>query len=113
MALAARSGQATASSFLRPLSRQSRCFSSVRLQRPQFPKPVVVKAALRRQQQQRYFSCSIRRLASEYVPPSSRPYLEGVAAASQSHLIDVKKVLVIGSGGISIGQAGEFDYSGR
>ena len=26
--------------------------------------------------------------------------------------VDVKKVLVIGSGGLSIGQAGEFDYSG-
>lgn len=26
--------------------------------------------------------------------------------------MDVKKVLVIGSGGLSIGQAGEFDYSG-
>lgn len=25
---------------------------------------------------------------------------------------DVKKVLVVGSGGLSIGQAGEFDYSG-
>ncbi|KAL1932916.1 hypothetical protein VTP01DRAFT_8594 [Rhizomucor pusillus] len=27
-------------------------------------------------------------------------------------LIDVRKVLVVGSGGLSIGQAGEFDYSG-
>jgi len=27
-------------------------------------------------------------------------------------VIDVKKVLVVGSGGLSIGQAGEFDYSG-
>lgn len=27
--------------------------------------------------------------------------------------MDVKKVLVIGSGGLSIGQAGEFDYSGN
>jgi len=26
--------------------------------------------------------------------------------------VDVKRVLVIGSGGLSIGQAGEFDYSG-
>ena len=29
------------------------------------------------------------------------------------NLVDVKKVLVIGSGGLSIGQAGEFDYSGK
>jgi carbamoyl-phosphate synthase large subunit len=28
-------------------------------------------------------------------------------------LVDVKKVLVVGSGGLSIGQAGEFDYSGK
>ncbi|CAG8558306.1 12125_t:CDS:2 [Funneliformis caledonium] len=27
-------------------------------------------------------------------------------------IVDVKKVLVVGSGGLSIGQAGEFDYSG-
>lgn len=27
-------------------------------------------------------------------------------------LTDLKKVLVLGSGGLSIGQAGEFDYSG-
>ncbi|KAJ2450023.1 carbamoyl-phosphate synthase (glutamine-hydrolyzing) cpa2 [Coemansia sp. RSA 2336] len=41
---------------------------------------------------------------------------EAVAAASQlartGAKIDVKKVLVVGSGGLSIGQAGEFDYSG-
>lgn len=30
-----------------------------------------------------------------------------------SPLVDVKKVLVVGSGGLSIGQAGEFDYSGE
>lgn len=28
-------------------------------------------------------------------------------------LVDVKKVVVVGSGGLSIGQAGEFDYSGN
>lgn len=28
-------------------------------------------------------------------------------------LVDVEKVLIIGSGGLSIGQAGEFDYSGK
>lgn len=28
-------------------------------------------------------------------------------------LVDVKKVLVVGSGGLTIGQAGEFDYSGK
>lgn len=28
-------------------------------------------------------------------------------------LVDVKKVVIVGSGGLSIGQAGEFDYSGN
>lgn len=32
---------------------------------------------------------------------------------NQKKLVDVKKVLVVGSGGLSIGQAGEFDYSGE
>ena len=31
---------------------------------------------------------------------------------NSQNLVDVSKVLVIGSGGLSIGQAGEFDYSG-
>ncbi|KAJ1927193.1 carbamoyl-phosphate synthase (glutamine-hydrolyzing) cpa2, partial [Linderina macrospora] len=34
------------------------------------------------------------------------------ALARTGSKIDVKKVLVVGSGGLSIGQAGEFDYSG-
>ncbi|KAI8351143.1 large subunit of carbamoyl-phosphate synthase [Blakeslea trispora] len=48
-------------------------------------------------------------------PTTSR---EGAAAKvseeilSNVPLVDVKKVLVLGSGGLSIGQAGEFDYSG-
>ncbi|KAJ2129837.1 carbamoyl-phosphate synthase (glutamine-hydrolyzing) cpa2, partial [Coemansia sp. RSA 678] len=41
---------------------------------------------------------------------------DAVAAASElartGAKLDVKKVLVVGSGGLSIGQAGEFDYSG-
>ncbi|KAI8069094.1 large subunit of carbamoyl-phosphate synthase [Gilbertella persicaria] len=48
-------------------------------------------------------------------PTSSR---EGAAAKvseeilSNVPLVNVKKVLIVGSGGLSIGQAGEFDYSG-
>lgn len=44
--------------------------------------------------------------------PNSRAYIESGAIAGAQNLVDVKKVLVIGSGGLSIGQAGEFDYSG-
>ncbi|KAK5987302.1 Carbamoyl-phosphate synthase arginine-specific large chain [Cladobotryum mycophilum] len=43
--------------------------------------------------------------------PNPRAYLDsGVIKPKQ--IVDVKKVLVIGSGGLAIGQAGEFDYSG-
>lgn len=47
------------------------------------------------------------------VAPNSKAYLESGAIAGAQNLIDVKKVLVIGSGGLAIGQAGEFDYSGE
>lgn len=43
--------------------------------------------------------------------PNAKAYLDsGVIKPHQA--VDVKKVLVIGSGGLAIGQAGEFDYSG-
>jgi len=38
--------------------------------------------------------------------------LSGFNDENAHQLVDVSKVLVIGSGGLSIGQAGEFDYSG-
>ena len=44
--------------------------------------------------------------------PDAGSYLKSGAVPSPRDLVDVKKVLVIGSGGLSIGQAGEFDYSG-
>lgn len=43
--------------------------------------------------------------------PNPKAYLESGVVKPREH-IDVKKVLVIGSGGLAIGQAGEFDYSG-
>lgn len=66
-----------------------------------------------RSQQLRSFSTTLRQLSSETAnPPSAASYLAS-GAVKPKDLVDVKKVLVIGSGGISIGQAGEFDYSGR
>lgn len=48
---------------------------------------------------------------------SSNDSYVGAGILSQSgkgqSLVDVEKVLIIGSGGLSIGQAGEFDYSGK
>jgi carbamoyl-phosphate synthase large subunit len=43
--------------------------------------------------------------------PNPKAYLESGVIKPHSG-VDVKKVLVIGSGGLAIGQAGEFDYSG-
>ncbi|KAH9902239.1 putative carbamoyl-phosphate synthase arginine-specific large chain [Xylariomycetidae sp. FL2044] len=43
--------------------------------------------------------------------PNPKAYLES-GVIQPKDIVDVKKVLVIGSGGLAIGQAGEFDYSG-
>ncbi|KAI1312535.1 carbamoyl-phosphate synthase [Xylaria venustula] len=43
--------------------------------------------------------------------PNPKAYLES-GVIKPRDVVDVKKVLVIGSGGLAIGQAGEFDYSG-
>ncbi|KAF7509487.1 argininosuccinate lyase [Endocarpon pusillum] len=63
-------------------------------------------------QQTRKFSRSLRRHAAGQSAPSAEAYLASGAIEPGKNLVDVKKVLVIGSGGLSIGQAGEFDYSG-
>ncbi|KAJ5604820.1 hypothetical protein N7510_009974 [Penicillium lagena] len=66
-----------------------------------------------RSNQLRSFSTTLHRLAAEaQTPPQAESYLASGVVKPGSNLVDVKKVLVIGSGGLSIGQAGEFDYSG-
>lgn len=123
MVLAARCGQATSSILrqrcltesrrsafaLRPFSAQTTARSTasgLRLQQK--------VASPLRSQQLRSFSSALRRLASQANnPPSADSYLANGVVKPGSNLVDVKKVLVIGSGGLSIGQAGEFDYSGR
>ncbi|KAI9813082.1 MAG: carbamoyl-phosphate synthase (glutamine-hydrolyzing) cpa2 [Pycnora praestabilis] len=62
--------------------------------------------------QSRAFSTSAARTVSSQEAPSAQAYLSSGVIAGGRNLVDVKKVLVIGSGGLSIGQAGEFDYSG-
>nr|POF19970.1 carbamoyl-phosphate synthase arginine-specific large chain [Quercus suber] len=64
-------------------------------------------------QQASPFSGSARLAVSQaQTAPNAKAYLESGVIAGAQNLVDVKKVLVIGSGGLSIGQAGEFDYSG-
>ena len=60
----------------------------------------------------RQFHRTARRLAAVQEAPRPEAYLESGAIVPGKNLVDVKKVIVIGSGGLSIGQAGEFDYSG-
>lgn len=62
-------------------------------------------------QQARTFT-STQKVFAVQQAPSAKAYLASGVIAGGRDLVDVKKVLVIGSGGLSIGQAGEFDYSG-
>ncbi|QIW96438.1 hypothetical protein AMS68_001956 [Peltaster fructicola] len=60
-----------------------------------------------------YIHSRMRRRTADFLQaPNAKAYLESGAIAGAQNLVDVKKVLVIGSGGLAIGQAGEFDYSG-
>lgn len=71
------------------------------------------KSALVRNAQQRpirTFSSTASRAATAQA--DSNITASYIASAGKVELVNVKKVLVIGSGGLSIGQAGEFDYSG-
>jgi hypothetical protein len=54
----------------------------------------------------------VRHYAAAQEAPRPEAYLESGVIEPGKNLVNVKKVLVIGSGGLSIGQAGEFDYSG-
>lgn len=61
---------------------------------------------------------SMKKRFSSYTPLKQEPVYAGADLLKKftddnaQKLVDVSKVLVIGSGGLSIGQAGEFDYSG-
>jgi hypothetical protein len=59
----------------------------------------------------RNFSVTASRRVAEH-PPDTANYLNSPFVGGVGKKVDVDKVLVVGSGGLSIGQAGEFDYSG-
>jgi hypothetical protein len=59
----------------------------------------------------RSFSVATVRRTTE-TPPDTSNYLNSRFIGGVGKKVDVDKVLVVGSGGLSIGQAGEFDYSG-
>jgi carbamoyl-phosphate synthase / aspartate carbamoyltransferase len=52
------------------------------------------------------------KLAEVIMPGASKAPLGITANGEPNHRVHVQKCLVLGSGGLSIGQAGEFDYSG-
>ncbi|KAK6615393.1 carbamoyl-phosphate synthase [Botrytis cinerea] len=60
----------------------------------------------------RLFSSSTLLRDQSQTAPSAEAYLASGVVKGAANPVNVKKVLVIGSGGLSIGQAGEFDYSG-
>lgn len=60
----------------------------------------------------RLFSRSSVKKDQSQKAPTAEAYLASGVIKGAANPVDVKKVLVIGSGGLSIGQAGEFDYSG-
>ncbi|ORY60160.1 carbamoyl-phosphate synthase arginine-specific large chain [Pseudomassariella vexata] len=55
-------------------------------------------------------ACNLSAAAAQEAP-NPKAYLDS-GVIKLRDIVDVKKVLVIGSGGLAIGQAGEFDYSG-
>ena len=65
-----------------------------------------------RYESKRPFSSALRHRSTGEEAPSAKNYIESGVIPGARNLVNVKKVLVIGSGGLSIGQAGEFDYSG-
>ncbi|KXT14047.1 hypothetical protein AC579_10525 [Pseudocercospora musae] len=89
-------------------------FAATRVARRTFVTQPATRYALQKpaQKQARHFSRSARTLNQTETAPNAEAYIKSGAIAGAQNLVDVKKVLVIGSGGLAIGQAGEFDYSG-
>ena len=88
-----------------PQALASRSFTSAALNAP-------ARHSARLQQVKRWTpSSAVRCYSVGQEAPNAKAYLQsGVIKPQQT--VNVKKVLVIGSGGLAIGQAGEFDYSG-
>jgi hypothetical protein len=92
-------------------SQRAAAFSSVALR----PSVLVSgKSKVTAQRLQRNLRTSVKRSsAAVQEAPNAKAYLNSGVFTGDRDLVNVKKVLVIGSGGLSIGQAGEFDYSGK
>ena len=98
MASSARGLDRLAHKFLLSNSRWSLACPAI----PRGPSPIVSVRT--------FLNAAVRR-ATE-TPPDTSNYLKSSFIGGVGKKVDVNKVLVVGSGGLSIGQAGEFDYSG-
>ncbi|KMU75068.1 carbamoyl-phosphate synthase arginine-specific large chain [Coccidioides immitis RMSCC 3703] len=119
MALSARCGQRAISHLLR-----QRCLSTVESSAPSALRAFSTQTSSRKLYSRsklqaftswrstRSFARSARDLAAAQAEAPSAKSFSARGGVQGPDLVDVKKVLVIGSGGLSIGQAGEFDYSG-
>lgn len=109
-ARALRQVQAAALQCRRPFAPTRSARSLVTLARPQTIRSTTPSAG---GYGRRYLSRTSLRANQSQTAPNAKAYLESGAIAGGGNLVDVSKVLVIGSGGLAIGQAGEFDYSGK
>ncbi|KAM7189992.1 hypothetical protein V8F20_009926 [Naviculisporaceae sp. PSN 640] len=75
--------------------------------------PIRTQTSVQSAVQKRFFARSAPRSSAGATQsaPDPKAYLSS-GVIKPKEFVDVKKVLVIGSGGLAIGQAGEFDYSG-
>ncbi|KAG8630284.1 hypothetical protein KVT40_001903 [Elsinoe batatas] len=91
-------------------TKHARCFSTSLPVRPRHERLLVAqKSVPAHRGSQRHVRYATNATATA---PNSKAYIESGVIAGAQNPVDVKKVLVIGSGGLAIGQAGEFDYSG-
>jgi hypothetical protein len=89
----------------------SRSFTSAKWS-SQTSRLAATKSISASKRQARLFSITARSCNATQEAPNAQAYLNSGVITGARDLVDVKKVLVIGSGGLAIGQAGEFDYSG-
>ena len=108
--LARRSPQLFSTNSFTPPILSRRNFLTVRISLDAWPKKPLCSLCL---QPKRAFTSSANRLITGQEAPSAQAYIESGVIGRKQNLVGVEKVLVIGSGGLSIGQAGEFDYSGE
>jgi carbamoyl-phosphate synthase large subunit len=105
-------GRPAATPLKAQLRQASRTFASQSYLRPTAVTAHLLRPKTPSWQQNKKLSRTTRRYAAVQEAPRPEAYLESGVIDQGKNLVDVKKVLVIGSGGLSIGQAGEFDYSG-